>query len=291
MRPRPRTPRRGVRRTWQAVLLVLALANAPAAARIATAAVSPRATPTGSVIDEDSVVTCDRALGVIKRIRETLSHRDAQLVDATTVTIGLGRDTSELEAISTSTSDAILPEALQDVSDAVSAYATGAADSTRAADLRAVAANAVSGFAKVCPVRNGGFESGLTGWSVTGARLGLIPGSHSGAFAGRLTSVSTAPGEATLKNAVAKTFPKGYGFAVWVRSTAPTRMTFRLTEHRGAEVLGRTQRSTAVDTVWRAVTLSYRVVASGSSLDVIVVQTGSAAGVTLDIDDVGAVHR
>lgn len=282
---------RMARRMRAVVALVLVLITATTATRIATAAVAPRATLTGSVVDGDFVETCDRALGVLARIGKTMSNRDANLIDDRRATAELGRSTSELQAISRSTSDAVLPETLQDVIDAVSAFNTVTADSPRAADLRAVAANAVTGFTKTCPVHNGGFESGLAGWSVIGASIALTPTSHSGAFAARLTSDGKAAVEATLKDAVTTTYRNGYSVALWVRSNSPTSVTLRLTERRSATVVGGTQRSANIDTVWRALTLSYHVVAPGSSLDVVVTETGSAAGASLDIDDVGVVHR
>ncbi len=273
------------------VALVLVLITATTAARIATAAVGPRATMTVSVVDGDFVETCDRALGVLARIGRTMSNRDANLIDDSRAIAGLGRNASELQAIIRSTSDAVLPEALQDVIDALSAFITVTADSPRAADLRAVAVNAVTGFTKICPLHNGGFESGLAGWSVTGASITLIPASHSGAFAARLTSDGKAAVLATLRDAVTTTYRNGYSVALWVRSNSPTSVTLRLTERRGATVVGGTQRSANIDTAWRVLTLSHHVVAPGSSLDVVVTETGSAAGASLDIDDVGVVHR
>lgn len=147
--------RRRAGRMGAVVALVVLLTTAAVAVRMATAAIAPRATTTGPVVDRNVLATCDKALGVLERMRRTMAKSDAHLVEATSATAELGRAVLELEAISRSTADGRLPEALQDVSDAVSAYVTGMADSPRAADLRAVAVNAVSGFTKVCPVHNG----------------------------------------------------------------------------------------------------------------------------------------
>ena len=145
--------RRKAQRVGAVVILVLVLIAVSTVVHLVT--VTARFASTGPVVGGNLVATCDKALGVMERIRRTMANHDARLIDETSATAGLGRDTSELQAISRSTSDARLPEALQDVSDAVSAYVTGMVDSSRAADLRAVAVNAVSGFAKICPAQHG----------------------------------------------------------------------------------------------------------------------------------------
>ena len=150
---RRRTERSARPRTWTTVAVLLALAVVSAATRSSLAS---SASSRGHVSDGGFSVTCDRAMSVMAQIRITMSKRDAGMITTRQATVQLSGESAELRSMGRSASDAVLPEALQNVSDAVSAYAAGTADGARATDLRTVAAAAVTGFRNVCPARNDG---------------------------------------------------------------------------------------------------------------------------------------
>ncbi|MDX6228988.1 MAG: Carbohydrate binding domain [Frankiales bacterium] len=271
---------------------------AVAAASVAGCAAAA-ALPSGVVAGADGTAgsACLKAIAVVSDVQRTMGQLDAKSITPDRAVAALTHESSMLAGIAASTTDETAPEAIQDVADAVSAYASGAANSGSAAatDLRSVARNAVLGFAAVCPVSDGSFESGTTGWVVTGATLTRTPVAHDGAWAGLLTSTRTKPGAATatapLRSAVTRS-RSGYDIGLWARTDGPPiTLTLQIIERRGGATTGSAQQSVTLGSSWQSVSLRYRVKAAGSSLEVRVSVPGLPAGGSIAIDGVWALRH
>jgi hypothetical protein len=286
-----RTVRKAHRRLSRGICAAAAAALTAGCA----AAVATPAAITG--VDGTAGVACLKATALVSGIRDTMAQLDAKTLTPDRAGKALARDAAGLSKLAASTTDQTAPEAIQDVADAVSAYAAGAADIGAAAtiDLRAVARNAVLGFAAVCPVTDGSFESGTTGWVVTGATLTRTPVAHDGAWAGLVTRAGTTQGAATATAPLASTVTRtrsGYDIGLWARTDhPPITLTLQIFERRGGTLVGSASQSVTLDSSWQPVSVRYRVKAVGSSLQVQVSAPVLPAGGSFAIDGVWALRH
>ena len=258
----------------------------------AQAAAAPAA---GRAPDPTVGLACQQSRAMVEQIRATLSRLDAGTVGWARASAQLKGEAAALSSLARSTSDETAPEAIQDVADAVAAYTVSNPDgSTRTSDLRAAVQGAVLGFATVCPVTDGGFESGTTGWTATGALLTRTPAAHRGSWAALLTNTGTAASKPTLTfSPPAPTRNKAvYDVGLWARSdTAHLTLRLTLTEKRGNAVVSSATSSIGLGSGWKQVSARYRVVSPGSSLTVSVSVDSLPTKASFAIDDAWVLHR
>jgi parallel beta-helix repeat protein len=127
-------------------------------------------------------------------------------------------------------------------------------------------------------VKNGGFETDLTGWNTSGSGTGVtlarVAGGHSGGWAAQLTNTNTTNQTCLLNDSPnwAKTTAAGtYTASLWVRadrSGAPLKLRFREYTADNVTLLGTATASVTLTGSWQQVTVSYTVTSPGSTLDV-----------------------
>jgi carbohydrate binding protein with CBM4/9 domain len=292
----PRSHRRPVARNMLACVVALVVTTGCAAA-----AATP-ATSVGRAPDGTAGVACLKAVRVAADISSLIGRLDGKLggtvgskaLSWPRAAASLANDAAALARIAAATTDDAAPEAIQDVADAVAAYADAATagDTEGATDLRAVALGAVQSLQVVCPVADGGFESGTAGWAVAGAVLGRTSAAHNGAWAALVTAAEgkdhatlTAPTRVTTHNRTR------YDIGLWARADRPLSMTLQVTERRGGASVGTAQQTVTLGTGWRQVAVPYRALAPGSSLSVQLLLARLPAGASVSLDDVWVLHH
>lgn len=143
-------------------------------------------------------------------------------------------------------------------------------------------------------VRNPGFEQGTTDWySRSPGSVSLDTGRTGNA--GKLTNVSSRTRTVALNdkvNTVSST-NKGrtYVASAWIRTTVAGRsVSVRMMEFAGRSLKGQNQRKILLsDTAWHKVSVSYKAVATGSSLDLNVLANALPSGRSIVIDDVSLI--
>jgi hypothetical protein len=146
---------------------------------------------------------------------------------------------------------------------------------------------------------NSTFEEGTGGWFVgSGDDLSRVPGGHGGAYAARVTQQHSGRATSALNdraNTIASTVAgKTYTASAWVRTTRPdVTVDLRVQEwpqwRSGSsnKSLGEAQKWVWLrDTGWHQLTVSYRAVESGTSLDLNVLGWQMERGSSFDVDDV-----
>jgi hypothetical protein len=245
--------------------------------------------------DNSAGPACLQSRATIEQVRTTLSRLDAKALGWSRASAQLQDEAAALSRLAGSTADESAPEAIQDVADAVAAYAVSNADGNgRASDLRAAVQGAVLGFAAVCPVADGGFESGTSGWTVTGAQLTRTAAAHHGSWAALLTNTGTTAADATLTApaSAATRNRAAYDVGLWARSdTAHLTLRLTVTEKRGGAVIRSVSAPKSLGSSWQPVSLRYRVLAPGSSLTVSVSVSSLPANGSVEIDDAWVLHH
>jgi parallel beta-helix repeat protein len=164
---------------------------------------------------------------------------------------------------------------------------------TDTAGKAATATTQVTVFANFAT--NPGFETDLAGWntsgSTTGASLTRVAGGHSGGWAARLTNPTSAALNCTLNDSPDSVKPAQpgttYTAAMWVRADAPlSGFKLRIREYTGSTLAGTATTQVNLTTAWQLVTVTYKAVNTGSSLDVNGYASSVPAGASFYVDDV-----
>jgi len=143
-------------------------------------------------------------------------------------------------------------------------------------------------------VRNGGFETDLTGWNVSGSDativLDRVAGGHSGGFAARVSNTGATTGAfGVLQDApnwAATTVADTYTASIWVRADAAGSIfRLKLQEFSGVTFVGSTVTQTTLSTGWQKVTVTYMVASPGTTLDFQAYVVNPAPGVDYYADD------
>ena len=139
-----------------------------------------------------------------------------------------------------------------------------------------------------------GFESGLSGWNISGSDPGVtltqVAGGHSGSFAARLANPGTVAATYALNdspNWANSTTAGTYTGSLWVRSDTPgASLKLRFREYMGSTLAGTATSSVTLTSTWQQVTVTYSPVSPGSStLDFNAYVAKGAAGTSFDADD------
>ena len=125
-------------------------------------------------------------------------------------------------------------------------------------------------------VKNGGFETDLTGWNTSGSGTGVtltrVAGGHSGGWAAQLANTNTTNQGCVLNDSPdsAKSTVAGtYTGSLWVRADragAPLKLRFREYSTSGV-LLGTATAQVTLSTSWQRVAVAYTVSSPGSTLD------------------------
>jgi parallel beta-helix repeat protein len=144
-------------------------------------------------------------------------------------------------------------------------------------------------------VGNPGFETGTSGWNVSG-RAGItltrVAGGHSGSWAGQLTNTTTTTQpDCTLNDApnwIASTKAGTYRASMWVRSDTPGQVVrMRLREYNGSVFVASSPIVTAtVGGTWTQLTVDITPQVLGSNLDLTAYVTNAAPGTCFTADDI-----
>jgi parallel beta-helix repeat protein len=143
-------------------------------------------------------------------------------------------------------------------------------------------------------VRNGAFETALTGWNTSGSApqviLARVPGGHTGGWSGEVINGGTARASCVLNDApnwVKTTESRTYTATLWARGDAPgATLRLRLREYGSVGLLGSALSTTALTTAWQPMTVKYTPVAPGAStLDLNAYITGADPGSCFYTDD------
>jgi hypothetical protein len=268
-----------------------AAAAAALLAGCATATATPGAKVKASVPDLTAGSACLQALRVVADLEQAMAADDTKPHQLDRVLTRLAKDQAALQSIAAGTTDPTAPEAIQDVADAVSAYIAGVTSSSdRSAEVRATARTALAGFRTVCPLGDGGFEAGTSGWTMTGGRLGRTASARSGLWAGLLTG--TGGTAVASPPAVVTRTRTSYDVGLWVRTDGKAiTATVQVVELRSGAVVGSSENSIGVTGSWQPVAVRYKVRSPGSSLQLKVSVTGLTAGGTLLMDDLWVLHH
>lgn len=139
-------------------------------------------------------------------------------------------------------------------------------------------------------VLNSSLDDGLAGWGVNpGARLESVPGRHG--RGGRISQRTRDRWTIALNDAInsvpATTAGATYRAEAWVRSQPGQQVSLRLMAYRGSILRGQAlDTQTMPDDGWHRLSVTYRAVESGDSLDLNVVAHDLPSGRGVDVDDV-----
>jgi hypothetical protein len=144
-------------------------------------------------------------------------------------------------------------------------------------------------------VQNGGFESDMSGWNVSGGDPGTsvtrVAGGRSGGHSARLANSNESAATCTLNdspNWVRTTSAGTYVATLWVRAdVAGQSLKFRVREFSGSSLLGTKTTDVRLTNEWQQVTVSHTITAAGAStLDLNAYVVKAAPGHCFDVDDV-----
>jgi len=146
-------------------------------------------------------------------------------------------------------------------------------------------------------VLNPGFEVNTSGWNTSssgsGVVLARVAGGHSGGWAAKLSNTSSRSRTSVLQdstNWVATTAAATYTGRMWVRSdTAGAVLRLQLQEFSGSTLRGTGFTNVTLSTSWQLVTVTYTVVAPGSTLDFRAYVSNAAPGTAFYADDASIV--
>lgn len=139
-------------------------------------------------------------------------------------------------------------------------------------------------------VLNSSLDDGLAGWGVNpGAKLESVPGRHG--RGGRISQTQRDHWTIALNDAInsvpATTAGATYRAEAWVRSQPGQQVSLRLMAYRGSILRGQALDSQTVpDDGWHRLSVTYRAVESGDSIDLNVVAHDLPSGRGVDVDDV-----
>ena len=140
-------------------------------------------------------------------------------------------------------------------------------------------------------VLNPGFETDTSGWSAvgTGMVLDRVSGGHSGDWSGVVMNAGGGHGVCGLDdtpNWVGSTVPGTYSAALWVRSDGSgATLKLKIGEYQGSTLLGSQQSSLKLGSSWQQITVSYRPLATGSTLSEQAYLSKAPAGTCFYVDD------
>jgi parallel beta-helix repeat protein len=148
-------------------------------------------------------------------------------------------------------------------------------------------------------VRNGDFESDLSGWNTTGSGAGVTlartAGGHSGGFAATLTNGGSAAATCSLNDSpdwVRPTVAGTFAGSLWVRADMPgATLRLRFREYSGSTLVGTTVNQVTLTTSWQQVSARYTVQSPGSTLDFNAYVSGAAPGSCFHADDAAIVRE
>ena len=164
-----------------------------------------------------------------------------------------------------------------------------------AAGLLAGLGFAVAGTASadVNAVVDGGFEDGVSAWTITsGATLTRSAGGHSGSFSALISNPGTAAMTVALNdkvNTIASTVKgRSYTATAWVRAVTPKQSVgIRLMEYAGSQFRGQGRGTLwLTDTSWHQISVTYVAVSDGATLDLNLLDWRMPSKASLAVDDV-----
>ena len=140
-------------------------------------------------------------------------------------------------------------------------------------------------------VKNEGFETDTTGWSVgSGVTLARVAGGHTGGWAAQLRNTTASATTCQLNdspNWVRPTSAATYNGSIWVRAdTAGQVLKLRFREYStSGALLGTATNQATLTTAWQQVKVTYTVTAAGSTLDFNAYVSSAVPGTCLYADD------
>ena len=195
----------------------------------------------------------------------------------------------QLRALANTAQDDAVQEQLTYAADAAAALAAAsqAGDTTAAEGARQV----LSGFGRTCPVANGLFAGGTSGWAGAAAATQLTTTGTGPAGGNALQVSSTAAGSCGFTDTprvVATTLPGSYTLRLWVRAPAGSpSVTAQLSELSGTSVVSQSTATLTATNPWQRMQVALRPKSSGhSSLAIAVSSNSTAAGVCFDAADI-----
>ena len=143
---------------------------------------------------------------------------------------------------------------------------------------------------------NGGFDSGIKGWTAhySGSTLTRVASAHAGTHAARITA-SKAGVDLMLNDVpnVVSRAPKGrqYLAEVWVRSSSSAPITLRVREWKNGSVVTVKSASTSGASGWKKLSVQLTTRAAKGSLALNVFSRNAREGRTLDVDGISIQSR
>ena len=200
----------------------------------------------------------------------------------------------QLRGLANAAQDDAVQEQLTYAADAAAALvaALQAGDNTAANGARQV----LSGFGRTCPVANGLFAGGTSGWAGAAAATQLtttqLTTTGTGPAGGNALQVSSAAagscGFTDTPRVVATTLPGTYTLRLWVRAPAggPS-VTAQLSELSGSSVVSQSTATVTATNGWQRMHVALRPKGFGhSSLAIAVSANSPAAGICFDAADI-----
>jgi hypothetical protein len=196
---------------------------------------------------------------------------------------------AQLRGLANASGDDAVQEQLTYAADAAQALAAAA----QAGDMAAAdgARQVLAGFEHACPVANGLFANGTSGWAGATATTRLTTAGAGPAGGNALQVAGTSAGTCGFQDtphAVTATLPGTYTLRLWVRTaTGGPPVTAQLSELSGAAVVSHSTATAAATGSWQQLTVMLRPKAAGhSALAIDVLSTPTAAGVCFEAADV-----
>jgi hypothetical protein len=261
-----------------AALLALLAASAGASPGVTTSAKAPRSV-------QDPAQTCTLARALVNQAMLAPGQRGGGPGGGGQG--GSAAVAAQLRGLANASQDDAVQEQLTYAADAAQALAAASqAGDTAAADG---ARQVLVGFGHACPVANGLFANGTSGWAGTTATTRLTTAGAGPAGGNALQVAATSAGACGFQDAphvVTATLPGTYTLRLWVRAAAGSpAVTAQLSELSGASVVGRSAATVTATSGWQQLRVILRPKAN-SGLAIDVSSTPTAAGACFEAADV-----
>jgi hypothetical protein len=245
------------------------------------------ASATASAAAASGNASCTALMPVVEHAVGVLQQLDRGAATGAEAKRLLRPDQAEIGKLVHTTSDTALQEDLAQASDAFAAFGTVMTDRSTPAyrDTFTNLAGALTALQRVCSVGNPDFASGTHGWAAINGNTALSRSAtaHAGRWSLQVTNAGKSPAAAGFTDSppwVSTTLKGSEQIGLWARAVTGTpTLTLQVRELSGSTVVGSQQVTMKLDSTFRFVDLTYRVLRPGNSkLSVTVSAAGLAPG-------------
>ena len=244
--------------------------------------------------DRSAIGACVSAVASVDHALDTVVGAENGSLGRAAAGRRLSDVTSSLRAAADGVTDGVVQQSLQDVIDSIRAYLAVLPDRSISGYDDAVTdtRGRLAGFRRICPVDNGSFDSGISGWAPISPSSDL---SQASAGRGRghglvLVNRGKEPSVVGATDSAAwvdRTWRGVYRAGLWARAeTGTPELTLMIQEKSRSAVVGEARTTVRLGVEWTFVGVSHNASGAGGPLEIRILTDELAAGMAVHLDDV-----